>query len=75
MVNTSSTISWGIEAYEKIMAIQGQHRSKYLRDLVNQKTLPSVNVVITALDLGEFTLEELKAYSIRLLAISNREKG
>ncbi len=70
-----STISWDIESYTKIMKLPNQHRSKYIRDLVNQKTLPSVNVVITALDLGEFTLEELKAYSIRLLAISNREKG
>lgn len=67
-----STVSWDLQSYTKIMGIASRHRSKYLRDLVNQKTLPSVNVVVTALDSGEFTLGELKIYATRLLKISQR---
>ncbi len=66
-----STISWDIESYTKIMKLPKQHRSKYIRDLVNQKTiLPSINSITTAIDLGGITLSELEIYATRLLKIS-----
>jgi hypothetical protein len=67
-----STVSWDLQSYTKIMGIASRHRSKYIRDRINQETLPSVNTVIGALDSGEFTLGELEIYATRLLKISQR---